>query len=193
MFHSGHIHGMKLPKLPSRAQYLMGATICGIAAAAWGIDALTKMWARTTLGSLPPPHGIVAIPNFMYFVLGTNYGGSNGVPPAMMEFCLAVPAAIMFIAANWIGRRLKKGRSLTALQQLGFGLFLGGALANWSERVLHNGVTDFIFLQPFGFCIFNLADIFIDLGYTTLIFEFGRIAWVERKRRRQAGVVQVAE
>ena len=184
---------MKLPKLPSKAQYIVAATICGIAGIAWGIDVATKHWAKTTLGSLPPPQGVVAIPNFLYFVLGTNYGGSNGIPPALAEFCIAIPAAIMFIAAVWVGRRLRKGKSLTPLQQLGFGLFLGGALANWSERVLYSGVTEFIFLQPVGFCIFNLADIFIDLGYTTLIFEFARIAWVERERRRQAAVVQISE
>jgi signal peptidase II len=146
-------------------------TVTGIAGTAWLIDAVTKHIAIERLSNLPL-HGIPAIPNLLYFILGTNYGGSNGIPPQFMEFCLAVPAVLMFLSASWLGRRLRKGRPITLLQQVGLGLFLGGALANWSERVIHQGVTDFIFVQPVGFCIFNLADIFIDIGYTTLIVAF---------------------
>jgi signal peptidase II len=157
--------------LSKREKFRIALTVTGIAGGAWLIDAVTKHIAVERLSNAPL-HGMPAIPNFLYFILGTNYGGSNGIPSQFMEFCLAIPAVLMFLAALWLGRRLRKGRRITLLQQIGFGLFLGGALANWSERVIHQGVTDFIFLQPFGFCIFNLADIFIDLGYTTLIVAF---------------------
>lgn len=157
--------------LSKSEKYKAAFAITGIAGGAWLADALTKHMAITYLSKLPN-HGFVAIPNCLYFILGTNYGGSNGIPPQFMEFCLAIPALLMFLAAGWLGTRLRAGKPITFLQQLGLGLFLGGALANWSERVIHLGVTDFIYLQVFPFCIFNLADIFIDIGYTTLIAGF---------------------
>jgi signal peptidase II len=117
-----------------------------------------------------PNHAAIGIKDFLYFVLGTNYGGSNGmVSPQFVELCLALPAVVMFLAALWISRRLRHGQQITLLQQAGLGLLLGGSLANWSERVLYHGVTDFIYLQPAGFCIFNLADIFIDCGNVCLV------------------------
>jgi signal peptidase II len=152
-------------------KFRIALTITGIAGGAWLIDATTKHLAVTELPKLAC-NGFIVIPNFLYFILGTNRGGSNGIPPQFMEFCLAIPAAIMFLAACWLGKQLRRGYKINFLQQLGLGLFLGGALANWSERVLYLGVTDFIYLHWFPFCIFNLADLFIDAGYTTLILGF---------------------
>jgi len=168
--------------LTKQEKFKIGLTVLGIAGGVWLIDAVSKHLAITYLTGAPH-HGVVVIRDFLYFVLGTNFGGSNGVPPQFMEFCLAIPAAIMFIAARWLGKRLKKGRAISLPAQIGLGLFLGGALANWSERVLHNGVTDFIYLQWVPICIFNIADICIDLGYTTLICVFVHSVMMESKRR----------
>jgi signal peptidase II len=155
---------------------IIALRISALAAAVWSIDAVTKHWANATLSS----HPMIGIRNFLYFILGTNTGGSNGIPPQFMEFCLAAPAALMLIVALTLGRSLRAGKPITLMQQIGIGLFLGGALANWSERILHGGVTDFIFLQPVGFCIFNLADIAIDFGNLIFIIETVRLICAQR-------------
>jgi signal peptidase II len=163
------IYGMPMSKAE---KWKAALAITFIAGASWGIDALTKHIAIINLSD-KPNHAAIGIKNFLYFVLGTNYGGSNGiVAPEFVELCLALPAVVMFLAALWVGRQLRQGRPITLLQQLGLGLLLGGSLGNWSERVIHHGVTDFIYLSPVGFCIFNLADITIDSGNLCLILAF---------------------
>lgn len=169
--------------MSKREKWQAALTITFIAAASWGIDALTKHIAIASLSD-KPNHGAIGIKNLLYFVLGTNYGGSNGiVAPEFVELCLALPAVVMFLAALWTGRQLRQGRRISGLQQLGLGLLLGGSLGNWSERVIHHGVTDFIYLQPAGFCIFNLADITIDSGNLCLVVAF---ALELRNRKRTA-------
>jgi signal peptidase II len=47
-------------------------------------------------------------------------------------------------------------------------LVLGGALGNFGDRLLHGGVTDFIYVHFFPY-IFNVADIFISIGGVLLV------------------------
>jgi signal peptidase II len=163
----------------------IACVVTGTAGLFWGIDALTKYWALHNLVGKP----MLVIPNFLYLILGTNPGGSLGISREYMELCLTLPATLVFILVLWIGRRLRAGKPITLFQQIGFGIFIGGALANWSERVLHNGVTDFIFLKPFDFCIFNLADVFIDFGYLIIVLETLRLAMAHRSAKRQLQTV----
>jgi signal peptidase II len=158
------------------AKEIVALRISALAAAIWSLDAITKHWAQVHLSS----HPMIGIRNFLYFILGTNTGGSNGIPPQFMELCLTAPAALMFIVALALGRSLRAGKSITVTQQIGIGLFIGGALSNWSERILSGGVTDFIFLQPFGFCIFNIADVAIDFGNLIFIAETIRVIFAQR-------------
>ncbi len=153
--------------LTSKEKYKIAGRIMSLAGIVWAIDAGTKYWALQDLVN----HPVQLIPNFLYLFLGTNPGGSFGIPSQFMEFCLTMPATMVFIMALWMRLQIKAGKSIPVLQQLGLGLLMGGALGNWSERVVHSGVTDFIYLQWFSSCIFNLADFSIDLGFLVLVFE----------------------
>ena len=156
------------------ARKQIAVTITAIAGGAWLLDAASKKLVVDHLSRLPEPHGLIVLPNLVCFVLGTNHGGSMGIPPQFMQICLTVPAIFMLSAAMWIGRRLHKERPIGTLMQIGLGLFLGGSLANWSERVLYHGVTDFIY-TPFYWCIFNVADLWITFGCLIILFEGARL------------------
>lgn len=159
-----------------------------LAGIVWAVDAGTKYWAVNNLVD----HPMQVIPNFLYFFVGINPGGSFGIPVQFMEFCLTMPATMVFIMALWMRRELKAGKSIPLLQQVGLALLMGGALGNWSERVIHTGVTDFIYLQWFSSCIFNLADFSIDLGFLILVFEVIKTAIQKRGTDAQMASCKVS-
>ena len=65
------------------------------------------------------------------------------------------------------------------LEQVGFGLILGGGLANIIDRAIDGYVTDMI--QVGGFPIFNLADVFINVGVGLLLIDL----LIVRLRKKQ--------
>ncbi|WP_066342314.1 signal peptidase II [Azohydromonas lata] len=60
----------------------------------------------------------------------------------------------------------------TAAQRIGFGLILGGALANMIDRILRGAVVDWIDVHwgPHHWPAFNVADIGITIGAALLVF-----------------------
>jgi len=61
------------------------------------------------------------------------------------------------------------------LQQVGFGLIIGGALGNVVDRIIHGSVTDFI--QVGSFYLFNVADSCITMGVVVLLTEVAVARW----------------
>ena len=63
------------------------------------------------------------------------------------------------------------------LTKTGCAFVLGGTLGNLIDRLIHGGVIDFFDLQFINFAVFNMADIFIDLGVLLII-----VGWLCRKK-----------
>lgn len=92
-----------------------------------------------------------------------NPGVAFGVtlPPLLQE--LLILLALLFVCLlAWKTRG-------TILAQIGYGLIVGGALANVLDRVRDGLVTDFI--QVGSFAIFNVADSCITVGAVFLLAE----------------------
>lgn len=97
-----------------------------------------------------------------------------------IAFSIAIPSPLeeIVIAAALIGicfmayqaRRVR-------LSVIGFGLIIGGALANIVDRLRDGAVTDFIAVGTFP--VFNIADSCITVGAVLLLLE----AWKTRKTR----------
>lgn len=60
-------------------------------------------------------------------------------------------------------------RKISTLQQIAWGLLIGGAFGNLFDRIVYNFVVDFINIEAFKFPVFNLADAAITIG-AVLIF-----------------------
>ena len=58
------------------------------------------------------------------------------------------------------------------ITKLGFTSVLGGTIGNLIDRFLMSGVIDFLDLQLFNFAVFNIADIFIDVGVGLILIGF---------------------
>ena len=68
-------------------------------------------------------------------------------------------------------------------ERIGFGLILGGGIANILDRLIDGTVTDMI--QVGTFPIFNVADICINIGVALLLIEMV-LMWLSRQKTQQS-------
>lgn len=91
-----------------------------------------------------------------------NYGLAFSIgSPATAVIITTAITAVLFL--YYLKHRNSWGRH----EQIAFGLILGGALGNLSERIYNGHVTDFIRI---GNSVLNLADLSIFLGLGVIIF-----------------------
>lgn len=90
-----------------------------------------------------------------------NTGVAFGLPLPPSFLAVLLPA--IFLVLLWMAFRGKRDRFAT----IGFGLVLGGALANLLDRLDDGAVTDF--LQVGVFPLFNVADSCITVGVAILL------------------------
>ncbi|MEM7769193.1 MAG: signal peptidase II [Cyanobacteria bacterium P01_E01_bin.6] len=61
------------------------------------------------------------------------------------------------------------GPVMNAWEQAGFGFILGGALGNGLDRFASGEVVDFLDFRLINFPIFNMADVFINIGIICIL------------------------
>lgn len=133
-------------------------TVIVVALVVTVFDALTKVWARHALAH----HG-VHVAGAVWFRLRYNAGVSFSVNPAGPFLTTLVTLAVALVVVV-IGLRARPG-----VAAIGFGLLLGGGLANVIDRLAAqpHRVTDFVALGSFP--VFNLADASITAGFIVLV------------------------
>ena len=112
---------------------------------------------------------IAVIGSFVGLQRSFNEGIAFGInlPPVLQEILILVALGIVgFMALRAAPVRLS---------QVGFGLILGGGLANIVDRVPDGLVTDLF--QVGSFPIFNVADSCITVGVTFLLLEMVFSQW----------------
>ena len=60
-------------------------------------------------------------------------------------------------------------KNLTRWEQVGYGCILAGAAGNGIDRFVAGYVVDFIDIRIIRFAIFNIADVFINIGLVCLV------------------------
>jgi signal peptidase II len=140
-----------------RSGLLRLATAAGVAAAVVLVDQLTKWWAVSRLSS-GPIHVIWKLD----FELTRNTGSSF----SLLQGSTDLLTAVVVIAAAVLG--VLAWRSPTVGRSVLYGLILGGALGNLSDRFFRNGaVVDFVALHFWP--TFNVADACIVVGCVLLV------------------------
>lgn len=76
---------------------------------------------------------------------------------------ISLIVSLLLIVFVWLTPRL------TLLEQLGYGFILSGAIGNGIDRFLFGYVVDFLDFRLINFPIFNLADVFINIGVLLLL------------------------
>jgi len=124
-------------------------------------DQITKQLIVTKLNEF---ESIELIPNIFYFTYIQNTGIAFGLFkgsswPLLIVILLGV--GVLFYLAYKIRRE-------PLLFQLGISFVLGGALGNLVDRFYRGAVVDFLDFKIWP--VFNIADSFITIGVTILVF-----------------------
>jgi signal peptidase II len=91
---------------------------------------------------------------------------------------LSLVVSIGLIALAWFGP------NLSIFEQLGYSFILGGALGNGIDRFANGYVVDFLDFRLIKFPVFNLADVFINIGIICLLIAHFQLTPPASKSRR---------
>lgn len=143
-----------------------------VAAAVWVLDHLAKGAARALLGA---GESVEVIPGLLALSYVENTGVAFGLFAEVRSPWKPYVLAVMAIAAVAIiiaySLRLPRAR---ALLQTALAITLGGILGNFTDRVVHGYVIDFIDLhagERWHWPTFNVADSAITIGIALLLFD----------------------
>ena len=142
----------------SKNPYFWLVAIAGII-----IDQLAKYWVMLALviqgNTLPLWPGVL---HFTYVInTGAAFSFFRGGAGWLRWLSLAVSIGLILLA--WYGPRMQ------LLEQLAFGFILAGAFGNGIDRFLLGHVVDFLDFRLINFPVFNLADVFINIGIIFLL------------------------
>lgn len=131
------------------------------------LDGLTKTWAEQTLVLHQP---VPVIGDLFRLTLGYNTGVAFGLFAQGGILPLVVTGVVIVGLVVWLASALRGGEFPPAAG-LPIGLILGGAIANFADRLPDGRVTDFLDLGlgASRWPTFNLADSFIVLGVSLLM------------------------
>lgn len=134
---------------------------------ALALDGLTKTWMeRLLVPSQPMPLGS----QFFRLTLGYNTGVAFGLFANGGAWPLIVTGVIIIALMVWLLNALRTSE-LPRMAAWPIGFILGGAIANFVDRISDGRVTDFLDIG-FGatrWPTFNLADAFIVIGVALLL------------------------
>lgn len=151
---------------------------------ALALDGLSKVWAEQTLELYQP---VPLAGDFFRFTLGYNTGVAFGMFANGGSGPLIVTGFVILGLTIWFWRALQSGQ-FPAPAGWPIGLLLGGAIANFVDRLIDGRVTDFLDagIGATRWPTFNLADSFIIVGMVWLLF----INQGERHRLKEAEPVE---
>lgn len=134
------------------------------------LDQLSKWWIIHIYRL--PEKGDVPIAPFINFDFTLNTGISYSlldIPKYEWQLALAALAVVASLAL-WVWLATSASNRLMAVS---LGLVIGGAIGNAIDRVLLEGVADFVKLHAMGYSwyIFNIADVAIVAGVAGLLYD----------------------
>lgn len=126
------------------------------------LDQLTKYWIVQNF-NLTETHPL--LPGVFHLTYVTNTGAAFSLFTGKVEWLrwLSLGVSLGLMALAWFGG------TLSIFEQLGYGLILGGALGNGIDRFVAGSVVDFLDFRLIQFPVFNLADVFINIGIICLL------------------------
>jgi signal peptidase II len=141
-----------------RLTYRVNLTVLAVALGVTVIDALTKYWARHHLAG-HAQHVLGPLWWRLEYNSGISFSIDHSLP-------LVATIATIVVAVVVVGVGLRANRGAPAI---GFGLLIGGGVANVIDRLAASPheVTDFIAVGSFP--VFNAADAAITLGFIVLM------------------------
>lgn len=129
------------------------------------LDRLTKYWVVQNFELTTPPESSPLWPGVFHLTYVTNTGAAFSLFSQGGSWLrwLSLIVSVGLICLAWLGPRLNRW------EQVGYGFLLGGALGNGADRFATGKVIDFLDIRLIQFPVFNLADVFINVGIACLL------------------------
>jgi len=141
------------------------------------LDQFFKHWISRTL-EMAAQDGPVVIPGLLGLTRWENDGAMLNILSGQ-QWLLAGIAFVAAVVLIMIILRYNEGFWGT----LGLASVLGGTVGNLFDRIFNGGaVVDMFRIIPFNFPIFNIADIFITLGFITFLIHFISLSFRDKER-----------
>ena len=171
----------QLPHKTSRGFLGKWSFLIGLSSIFIFLDQITKWWVRQHI-ALGEGHTVTSF-------LDWTHVWNRGISFGLFECHSLIQRGILcFFVLIFIGfLTLLWSQAVTPRQRWGSILMISGALSNGIDRVIHQGVFDFIRIHygSWDFPVFNVADMLITMGFLALLSEhFQWTALGFRKKRR---------
>lgn len=172
------------PRLLNAGQAV--ALVVGLVAIILIADQLSKSWITARYGPCGNPNftPVIGLNAGISYVCNTGTAFSRFQGSAFVW----LPVLLAVSVVGWLW-----ARSLTApilLQQLSFGLIIGGALGNIIDRARLGYVVDFVDLRlndQWRFYVFNVADSCISIGVVLLAIAFWKLETARSRELAREG------
>ena len=132
-------------------------------------------WTKSYFKSYVQENGKITVINgFFYITYTVNTGAAwsflAGVSWGQTFFKILTSVALVIFVAFYVYALMKNFKWL----QFSVVLILGGTIGNFIDRIVQDGVTDFIsfVFGKYGFPIFNLADTFLVVGVIMVLVHY---------------------
>ena len=112
---------------------------------------------------------IKIIPKFFSIYYVKNTGAAFSILEDNTTLLIFITVIFILIIHKYI----KSEKNFTKLSSISLGMVLGGMFGNLIDRIIHQGVIDYLSFNIFGygFPIFNFADIGITVGVSLMILD----------------------
>lgn len=112
---------------------------------------------------------ISVIPNFFFITSVKNTGGAWSI----LNNHTFILTLISFACIIFLNQYLAKKNTFNKIEVSYYGLIMGGMIGNFIDRLLYEGVIDFLGFKfgNYQFPIFNIADIAIVIGVGLVLIE----------------------
>ena len=126
------------------------------------LDQLTKYWVVQNFNITETRPLLTGVFHLTYV---TNTGAAFSLLAGKVDWLrwLSLSVSLGLMALAWFGP------VLNTFEQMGYGFILGGALGNGIDRFVAGSVVDFLDFRLIQFPVFNLADVFINIGIICLL------------------------
>lgn len=140
------------------------------------IDFLVKLIIQNTLSLY---QSIKVIPDFFYITFVINDGAAFSILEGKQPIFIILGILVII----FILRYLQKEK-LNKFKVAYYSLLIGGIVGNLFDRIVYNGVVDYLDFNLFGynFPVFNIADSCIFISVCLIFLEMGKEAYENRRR-----------
>jgi len=129
------------------------------------LDRLSKFWVVYTVPLTIPPTTLPLIPGVFHLTYVVNTGAAFSLfsQGSVWLRWLSLGVSVGLMVWAWVGPNWDRW------QQAGYGFILSGAVGNGLDRFVLGKVVDFFDFRLIRFPVFNLADVFINVGIVCLL------------------------